>query len=347
MSKPLNVALVGHGYAGRVFHAPLIQATDGLRLHSIVSGNPETARQRPGIRVVAEPQQVIDDSDIDALVIATPNHSHAPLARQGLLAGKHVLVDKPFATSSTEARLIADVARSVGKVVSVFQNRRWDADFLTVKRLLEDNTLGRISEFHSHMDRFRPQVRDRWRESDVPGAGLWFDLGPHLLDQAVQLFGAPLAIQADIDRQRDGARGDDYFDVTLHYSRRRVRLHAGTLVADPVLRFAVHGDRGSYVKRGLDPQETFLLQGQTPGGDGWGVDTRHGHLTRIGAGNLPETVSVTTVSGDYRICYERWRDAILGGSEPPVTMAEAIELMGLLELAVASADSGQRLVTGS
>ncbi|HBK46139.1 MAG TPA: oxidoreductase, partial [Xanthomonadaceae bacterium] len=282
MDKPFNLALLGYGYVGRVFHAPLIGATPGLALHAVVSSQPEAVRaDLPAVRVSADRAAVLADPQVDAVVIATPNQTHAPIAREALAAGKHVLVDKPFTVTSAEARRLVAAAATAGRVISVFQNRRWDADFLTVRRLLDEGRLGEIAEFHSHFDRHRPQVRDRWRESDVPGGGLWFDLGPHLLDQALQLFGPPDAVQADIARQRAGARSDDYFDVTLHYPALRAVLHAGSLVADNRLRFAVHGTRGSFVKHGLDTQEDMLRAGRRPGGANWGVDPSPGALTQL------------------------------------------------------------------
>lgn len=204
MDSPFTVALVGHGFAGRAFHAPLIRTTPGLMLHSIVSS--QDFAPPPGTRLVAELDEVLADPRVDAVVVATPNQTHASIARRALEAGKHVLVDKPFTINSDEARALVAIAAGRQRVLSVFQNRRWDADFLTVQALLARGTLGRIAEFHSHFDRHRLQVRDRWRESDAPGAGLWFDLGPHLLDQALLLFGRPQAIHADIAAQRDGAR---------------------------------------------------------------------------------------------------------------------------------------------
>lgn len=244
MPKLFNLAVVGYGYVGRTFHAPLIASTPGLQLHSVVSSKPQQPQADfPGVTVVADLDSALADPALDAVVLATPNHTHAPFALEALAAGKHVLVDKPFALDATQAQQMVDAANAAGRIISVFQNRRWDADFLTVRRLIEEGQLGEVVEFHSHFDRYRPQVRDRWRESDSPGAGLWYDLGPHLLDQAMQLFGMPQGIGADLQRQRDQARSVDYFHVTLHYPRLRVILHAGSLVADGSLRFAVHGTR--------------------------------------------------------------------------------------------------------
>lgn len=339
----LQLALIGHGYVGRVFHAPLIEATDGIALHSIVSRQAGLGALHPHARISADRQAVLDDPDIDAVVIATPNDTHAPIALQALAAGKHVLVDKPFTVDPTQAREVMAAAAVAGRVCSVFQNRRWDGDFLTLQQLLANDTLGEVAEFHSHFDRHRPQVRERWRESDAPGAGLWFDLGPHLLDQALALFGRPRAIEADLLRQREGARSDDYFHVVLHYPRMRAHLHAGSLVADARLRFAVHGRRGSFVKQGLDTQEAMLREGLRPGAPGWGVDPLDGTLTLADDNGELDNRRIATVPGDYRRCYAAFRDAITGRGAPPASVADALQVMELLELATRSAAQGQRL----
>lgn len=342
MPKPFNLAVVGYGYVGRTFHAPLIAGTPGLALHSVVSSKPQQVQADfPDVTVLADLETALADPALDAVVLATPNQTHAPYALQALAAGKHVLVDKPFALDAAQAREVVAAAAAAGRIVSVFQNRRWDADFLTVRRLIDEGQLGEVVEFHSHFDRFRPQVRDRWRESDIPGAGLWYDLGPHLLDQALQLFGTPQAIGADLQRQRSQARSDDYFHVTLRYPRLRVILHAGSLVADSGLRFAVHGTRGSYLKHGLDTQEDQLRAGRRPGTAGWGVDPLPGTLTRVDDEGRVHTHQPDTTPGDYRQCYAAFRDALAGAGPAPVSGADAVQVMELLELAQRSAASGQ------
>ncbi|APP76517.1 oxidoreductase [Xanthomonas vesicatoria ATCC 35937] len=342
MPKPFNLAVVGYGYVGHTFHAPLIASTPGLHLHSVVSSKLQQAQSDfPEVTVVADLDSALADPALDAVVLATPNQTHAPFALQALAAGKHVLVDKPFALDAAQARAMVAAAAAAGRVISVFQNRRWDADFLTVRRLIDEGQLGEVVEFHSHFDRYRPQVRDRWRESDVPGAGLWYDLGPHLLDQALQLFGMPQAIGADLQRQRSQARSDDYFHVTLHYPRLRAILHAGSLVADNSLRFAVHGTRGSYLKHGLDTQEDQLRAGRRPGTVGWGVDPLPATLTRMDEEGRVHIHQPDNQAGDYRQCYAAFRDALAGTGPAPVDGADAVQLMHLLELAQHSATTGQ------
>ena len=339
MTDTLNVALVGYGFVGKVFHAPLIQATPGLALHTVVSRDAgKVHADWPRMLVTADTHAAFADPAVDLVVIASPNDSHAPLAIEALGQGKHVVVDKPFTLTLREAREVVAAAVHAGRVASVFQNRRWDGDFLTVRRLIDEGRLGRVAEFHSHFDRFRPAVQDRWRERDEPGGGLWYDLGPHLLDQALQLFGVPEAISADIARLRDGARAPDYVDATLRYPHHRVILHASTLVAGNGLRFAVHGTRGSYLKHGLDVQEDQLRAGMAPGAPGWGVDTRAGEIVAERDGRLVTEVAQAE-AGDYRRYYAGIRDAILQGTAPPVTTQEALDVMRLIELGVQSSEA--------
>ncbi len=336
-----NLALLGFGYVGRTFHAPLIAHTPGLHLHTVVSRQAEAVNAAwPQAHVVAEAAQAFADPQIDAVVIATPNQTHAPLALAALAQGKHVLVDKPFTLDVAEAQQVLAQAQRAGRIVSVFQNRRWDGDFLGVRALLEAGTLGEIAEFHSHFDRHRPQVADRWREHALPGSGLWFDLGPHLLDQALQLFGPPQALQADLALQRPGAQTVDYVHAVLRYPRLRVVLHAGSLVAANGLRFALHGSGGSYVKHGLDTQEAQLRAGVAPGAPGWGEDPLPGQLRLVGADGTHAVQTLPAPRGDYRDCYAAFREAIAGRAPAPVDAAQALAVMRLLEAGVRSAASG-------
>lgn len=336
-----NLALLGFGYVGRTFHAPLIAHTPGLHLHTVVSRQAEAVNAAwPQARVVADAAQAFADPRIDAVVIATPNQTHAPLALAALAQGKHVLVDKPFTLDVAEAQQVLAQAQRADRVVSVFQNRRWDGDFLGVRALLEAGTLGEIAEFHSHFDRHRPQVGDRWREHALPGSGLWFDLGPHLLDQALQLFGPPQSLQADLALQRPGAQTVDYVHAVLRYPRLRVVLHAGSLVAANGLRFAVHGSGGSYVKHGLDTQEAQLRAGVAPGAPGWGEDPLPGQLRLVGVDGTHAVHTLPAPRGDYRDCYAAFREAIAGRAPAPVDAAQALAVMRLLEAGVRSAASG-------
>jgi len=339
--KLLNVGLVGFGFAGKVFHAPVIRAVDGLRLDAIVQrhrgGAPDPGYA--GVDFVTSVDELLT-RPVDLVVIATPNTSHHPIAQQCLLAGRHVVIDKPFAPTLAEAQGLVELAEAQRRVLSVYQNRRYVGDFVTLQRLVSEGTLGRIVAYESHFDRFRPELMSgAWRERPEPGAGVWFDLGPHLLDQAFVLFGTPHAIAADIRSERDGALVDDAFDVTLHYPALRAVLRASMLAAAPGPSFAVHGTRGSFIKYGVDAQEAALKAGRTPGEPDWDADppALYGTLTTLeGARPVP------TIPSSYARYYENVRDAILGKAPLAVTPAQALDVMRGLELAVAS--SQQRCV---
>lgn len=343
MPADLQIALVGHGMAGRVFHAPLIQHTPGVALHSVVSSRcDELRRQFTDVRLCATPQQAFDDPCVDAVVLATPNALHAPLALQALAAGKHVLVDKPFALSAAQARQVLDAAAANARVATAFQNRRHDADFLTLRALLEEGVLGEVAECHVHFDRFRPEVRDRWREHDAPGSGLWYDLAPHLLDQMLQLFGWPQAISADLDCQR-GRGGVDYLHAVLHYPRMRAIVHAGSLVTSASPRYVVHGRSGSWIKHGQDVQEAQLAAGFAPGAPGWGLDPRHGELSWQDADGQLQRRSTDNLPGDYRAVYTRLAAAINGEGAPEVDATQILQLARLLDAGLLSSNEGRRI----
>lgn len=339
----IRTALVGFGYAGCTLHAPLIEACPELELVAVQTSRGAAALAGgPAIRIEHTPESLFQAGDIDLVVIATPNDTHAPLARAALLAGKHVVVDKPFTTTLTEARELAALARQQGKLLSVFQNRRWDADFLSLRDLLDKGTLGRIVHIESHFDRYRPVVRQRWREAPGAGTGLWFDLGPHLVDQALQLFGLPESVSADFAIQRDGAQVDDYFHVQLRYPDRRVILHGSTLMSGGTPRFTVHGTLGSYTKFGLDTQEDMLKQGRKPGQPGWGADPVAGTLY-LPAGETVRISQMDNLCGDYRHYYTAVAAAIAAGSPNPVPAEEAIATMAIIELALQSHAQGRVL----
>ncbi|OYQ37727.1 oxidoreductase [Niveispirillum lacus] len=335
----LRTALVGFGYAGQTFHAPLIAATPGLALSAIVSGNAEKVRSYwPAVPVLSNIDTALADPALDLIVIATPNHTHADLARRALNAGKHVVVDKPFTVTLDEARDLAALEAQSAGLLSVFHNRRWDADFLVLADLVRQGVLGRLTHFESHFDRFRPVMRDRWREqASVPGAGLWHDLGPHLIDQVLCLFGRPATIFADIITQRRGNGAPDYFHAILGYETGlRAVLHGSMVTPDSRLRFAAHGDGGSFVKYGLDHQEEMLKAGRIPGCAGWGNDPSPARLTRIMDGAVVQE-DVMALTGDYRCFYTAFQAAVRQGARNPVTAQEAIAVIELIEAGYDSA----------
>lgn len=340
------MGLLGYGYASATFHAPLIAAVPGLKLSAIASRRPDDVRVAcADVTVHESPSALLAQTDIDLVVIATPNDTHAALAAQALAAGKHVVVDKPFTLNLNEAQHLVALSKQHQRLLSVFHNRRWDADFMSVRALLQSGELGRITHFESHFDRYRPVVRARWRESDRPGGGLWYDLGPHLLDQALQLFGLPQSLWLDQAHQRDGALTDDWFHAVLRYDSLRVVLHASALTARVAPRFVVHGTTGSLVKWGLDTQEDALKSGLRPpgkpdGGD-WGLDPQPLHLTLANAGQALTERRQPCLRGDYAQYYTQVRDALLLGRPNPVPAHEALQVMALIEAGLQSSAQGR------
>ena len=328
----INVGLLGFGLAGAVFHAPLILSCPDMRLRAIGSRTFTGKTAPDGVRTAAI-DEVIGDPDIDLIVVATPNASHAALAAAALEAGKHVVVDKPVAIRLSDAERLIDIASRNGRMLSAFQNRRWDSGFQTARNVLSEGVLGEISYAEFHFDRFRPEVKSRWREDRVPGGGLLYDLGPHLIDQAYCLFGAPDSVFADVAAQRQGARAVDYFHVVLTYDRRRVILHATSLATSFAPEIALYGDRGDFRYFGLDSQEEALRGGVRPGDADWG-DASGAHATlRLHGG---EERPVEPLRGAYETYYSGVAKAILTGAAPPVTDADIRSTMAILDAAFRS-----------
>lgn len=342
----IDVGLIGFGFAGRTFHAPVISAVEGLRLAAILQRTGDEAAQAyPSARMVRTLEELLAIERIRLVVIATPNTSHFDLAKACLLAGRDVVIDKPFAPTWAEAAELVALAGKLGRLLSVYQNRRWDGDFQTIQRLHSEGVFGRVVLFESHFDRFRPELKQNaWRERDEPGSGVLFDLGPHLIDQAMVLFGEPEAITAEVRIERDGGTVDDAFDVALHFPRTRALLRAGVLVSTQTPRFVVQGVQGGYLKYGLDPQEDALKRGERPAGEFWGYEApeRWGTLLRAqGDGFAPEKYA--TAPGDYRLYYANIRDAMLGTAPLAVTPQQALRVMRALELARESSSQRRTL----
>jgi predicted dehydrogenase len=340
MQQNLVVGLVGFGYAGQTFHAPLITATLGLDLCAVASSQPQRVLDHyPAARVLPDALMLIKDPQIDLVVLATPNASHYPLACEALDAGKHVVVDKPFTLTVAQASELAQRAQASGKILSIFHNRRWDADFLGLKALIASGRLGQIAQFDSQFDRYRPQTRDRWRENTELGSGLWFDLGPHLIDQTLQLFGMPQAVFADLQQRRAGAQAVDDFHVLLRYPTMRVKLSASCLVSGGAPRYMLHGSLASFEKQGLDMQESQLKAGLLPGAVGFGLDPVPG-LLHHSVNDLVSSEEIVMPLGQYTNYYAAVRDAALGLAKNPVTAEEGVFIMQVLEAAQQSAAIG-------
>ena len=353
--QPLQVALIGYGNAGRIFHAPLISAVSGFEFACICSSQPEAVlADWPHVRCVATPEAIFADPSIDLVVIASPNPSHYPLALAALHAGKHVVVDKPCSVTLAETEHLLSVAQELGRVLTVFQNRRFDSDFLALQQVLASTQLGHLVHVESHFDRYRPLVPMRWRDQNLPGSGLWVDLGSHLVDQALVLFGMPDAVLLELAVQRDNAQVNDWFHAVLRYDSLhaglRVVLHASTLVPELGPRWAVHGTLGSFTKFGLDSQEDNLKAGQRPDEkdlNGWGIDPQPGQL--LSFDTLPGVASPVAVrrqapelKGNYLAFYTQLRDHLWDHiPQPPVTPEQVRAVMQLLTLAEQSAAEGR------
>lgn len=340
MAAELRTLLVGYGYAGKTFHAPLLRSTTGLQLTHVASSQAAQVKQQLGadVTVLADYTAAVQLVDIDLVVIASPNDSHAPLAELALRAGKHVVVDKPFALSYQEATALTALATEQKLLLSVFHNRRFDADFLSLQHLLNSGQLGQVAHLESRFDRFRPQVRQRWREQAGPGAGLWFDLGPHLLDQSLVLFGLPHNITASLKMVRPDTTATDWFSVLLDYGNFSVTLGASMLAAAPSARFTLQAQHGSWQKFGLDIQEDQLKQGLTPTDAGWGVEPQPGLLYQA-----EQVTPYSTALGCYQHYYAAIVAAINGQGPNPVPPKQACNVMWLLELAEQSAAAGKTL----
>ncbi|WP_194818146.1 Gfo/Idh/MocA family oxidoreductase [Nocardia sp. XZ_19_385] len=341
----LEVAIIGYGLAGSVFHAPLIASEPRMRVAAVVTGSAERAaqaeREHPGVRVFPDADALFADlSGIDLVVIATPNRTHAPLARRALAAGVPVVVDKPFAVTATDAEALVAQADQTGVPLSVFQNRRWDGDFLTVRQLIDTGKLGTVRRFESRFERWRPVPKGGWREvgDAADGAGILLDLGPHLLDQALTLFGPVREVYCELDRRRDGIQTDDDAFLALTHDS-GVRSHLWMSAVTPQLgpRFRVLGSESGYVVHGLDPQEAALRDGKRPGDGPWGT-VESGDWGLVGAD--PDLQPYPTLAGDYPAFYTAMADALLNGAPVPVDPRDAVTALRILEAARDSAAEG-------
>ncbi|HZG55986.1 oxidoreductase [Paenibacillus sp.] len=345
-AKVLNVGLIGYGFAGRAFHAPVIDAVPELKLAKVVERRSEASKARyPWVTVVRDAGDLFSDPDIDLVVVATPSTDHVTFAREALLAGKHVVVEKPFVPTAAEADALIELAKRQGLTLSVFQNRRWDGDFLTIRELLRQGRLGQLKACEFRWDVFSPKASGNWRDRAGPGTGVWYDLGVHFLDQALCLFGMPESIRGDIATQRDGCGAPDTFEVMLRYADGlQVKLGSSRFVRIASPRYALHGTLGSFVKYGVDPQEAALIEGRTPRESGWGREPadRYGRLN-VSDGDLRFDGVIETLPGNYANFYRNVYEHIVGGADLAVKPEEARDAVRLVELAMRSSEEGRTI----
>jgi predicted dehydrogenase len=341
-AQPVRVGLIGFGFVTKTFHIPLLRETPGYQITAISSSHPrDVLAVLPEVEVVSSAENLATHRDLDLVVVASPNDSHARLAELAMRSGHNVVVEKPFTISVKEARYLAAVAEENHVLLSVFHNRRWDSDFLTIREALDRNLLGRVVRYESRIDRYRPDVRDRWRERPGPGAGLLYDLGPHLIDQTLLLFGTPDDLEATIAEQRTGGKTDDFFQLVLRYKEMIATLEAGSLVSGGTPRFAVHGDRASIVKLKPDIQEDQLRAGMLPGSLAWGHDPDDAALYEGGTG---ASLRIPAARGDQRGFYVALGQALRGRGANPVTPQQGGTVMAIIEAAMLSHREGCRTV---
>ncbi len=331
---PIRTALLSYGMSGEIFHGPLLSAVDGFTMHSIVERRTEKAKHRyPSVRISKTIDDVMNDPDVELIVVNTPNETHFEYTERALENGKHVVVEKPFTVTSNEAERLINLSKAVSRTLTVFQNRRWDSDFLTIKRILKDGRLGKIVEFSAHYDRFRNYVEaNTWKEESRPGTGILYNLGSHMLDQVVSLFGMPDFVDARIGIQRPRGKVDDFYDIRLQYPQLLVIVKSSYLVKEPMPRYILHGVNGSFVKFGIDPQEQALKDGRTPGDATWGMEDREyfGKINVMADGNSEEA-RISSERGDYREFYRNLFQVIRHGGELVVKPEEAMEVIRLIE----------------
>ncbi len=342
----IRVGLVGFGLAGKVFHAPLISAVGGLELAAVVERNSRNAELTyPGIATHRSLEEMLADKSLQLIVIATPPGTHLPLALQALRAHRHVVVDKPVAPNSASIEEILQVSEEVGQLFIPFHNRRWDSDFQTLQQVLREGLLGRVVSLESTFDRWKPGIRPRfWKEDGSLGGGHLLDIGTHLMDQAVHLFGIPESVHAVIRTERDHATTDDSFTIHLSYPGLQMTLSSNCLASLPRPRFLARGTQGNFWKWGLDPQEARMKADPKSDPAGWGIESESdwGELATFDK-DQPITSKVPSVPGAYTEYYAGVRDAILGKSKPPVAGMDAFRVAQLLELARASSEQGRKL----
>src|SRR4030042_3886520 len=341
--KQIVTAIASYGMSGSTFHAPLLHTHRGFFLKTIMQRHSRSALEKyPYVTIVKSYEELLSDKEIELIIVNSPDNTHFELASEALKAGKHVIVEKPFTTNVNDGEKLIALAGKKHRILSVFQSRRWDGDFLTVQKIIRNKALGRLVEYEAHFDRYRNYIQDSWKEKPGNQTGTLYNLGSHLIDQALVLFGMPECVYADIRIMRTGGRVDDAFDLRLYYKDIRVTLKAGYLVREPGPKFMIHGTEGSFVKYGIDPQEEDLKQGRSPDETGWGTEpeSEWGILNTNKDGILIRT-RIKTVPGCYIEYYSNVFDAIVKGSELSVKPEEALNVISIIEAAYISSDKRQ------
>jgi scyllo-inositol 2-dehydrogenase (NADP+) len=330
----IHTAILSYGMSGEVFHAPLIAAHGGFVLNTIVQRKSEHARKRyPQVKLVRDVEEVFSDSHIELVVVNTPNDTHYEYSRKAIEAGKHVVLEKPFTVTVEEADKLIALAARHDRMIAPFQNRRWDGGFLTVQKIIKEGKLGKIAEYESHYDRFRNYIQpDTWKEVSTRGTGILYNLGSHMIDQVLVLFGLPKEVDARIGSQREGGEVDDFYDIRLHYDGFLAIIKSSYLVCDPGPQYIIHGTQGSFTKYGIDPQEEALKVGGVPGSAAWGLEPKEywGRL-KTATNNQLKTELIETLPGNYLGFYENVFEVIRMGKPLAVQPQEAREVIRVIE----------------
>ncbi len=338
--KVIKVGMAAFGMSGKVFHGQLIHAYPYLQLSVVHERSSENSKEKyPHVQVVKDYDALISDASLELIVVNTPQHLHYEMCKKALEAGKNVVVEKPFTVTTQEAQDLIRLAKDKKKILAVFQNRRWDGDFLTVQKVIKNNLLGRIVEYETHFDRFRNYIQEgSWKEEDsLPGAGLLYNLGPHMVDQAICLFGLPESVFADVRIMRAGGKVDDFFKLILFYEGLRVTISSSYLVREPNPRFILHGSSGSFIKYGYDPQEEALKYGLDPNDEFWGKDNPElwGTLNTEIDG-LHFDGNIETIPGNYMSFYNNVYEAITSGKQLLVNPEDSMHNITIIEAAFES-----------
>jgi scyllo-inositol 2-dehydrogenase (NADP+) len=342
MDRVINTAIVAFGMSGKYFHAPFIDTSDKFNLYAMLERKTAHAKEiYPDVKIVKDLSQILTDKNIELVIISSPNDTHYEYAKTCLLADKHVIIEKPFAITSEEAEELFKIANDQNRIAAAFHNRRWDGDYITAKKIIESGKLGELREYESHFDRFRNYiVPNKWKEEDRPGTGLLHDLGPHLIDQAISLFGRPKSVSADLRKQRKNTIVTDYFDLILDYGELKVQLKSGYLIKEKAVRFLIRGTEGSFVKYGLDPQEDDLKAGMKPGDPNWGKDSEENWGTLYyDLDGLSHSAKVETARGNYQSYFENIYEAITNQSGLIIRPEDVLLTMRCIEAALESSKS--------
>jgi predicted dehydrogenase len=346
MSRKIIAGIMSFGMSGKVFHAPLLSYHSGFQLKTICERSKYEAKALyPNVYIVHSIDELLNDQDIELVIVNTPDHTHAELAHKALMAGKHVVVEKPFTLNASEAEDLLNLAIRKKKIITVFHNRRWDGDFLTIQKIVKNDLLGRLVEYEAHFERFRNFIQpNTWKEDGTTGTGTLYNLGSHLIDQALTLFGMPDRIYADINTFRTEGQVDDFFDLHLYYQNLRVALKASYLVREPGPRYSLHGTHGSYLKYGIDPQEEALKRGFLPTNHDWGKEPESywGTMNTDKRG-LHYVGKIETFAGNYPAFYDNVYDAIVQGAELAVKPQEAINVVKIIEAAYESSKAKKEI----